>query len=225
VRPALSLMGLVMAWMGCGTAVRAEFVTPSASAWGWTRGTTPWSAYAEWDRFTSTGGPNMPDVGSFVGGAFSTDASPWNAFDRRRGSFVTGSGNIYSIGQVVAPQVDIPSFGLGPNFSTTIVLQVRTQGSEIDPASVLLNGLGPTLVMELYRMPLGGAGGAVVDMLYRFNIEGNSAGYVVRFQSLSSSMSLDRIAVDAFTAIPTPGTGAVVVLAATVLLRRRRLER
>jgi len=209
----------------CATSASADFIVPTVASVGWERGVSPLSAYAEWDRFTSPSGPNLPDVGVFTGGSFASGAPSWNAFDREPNSFVTGGGNIYSFGSIIAPQVDVPGFGLGESFITTVLLQVRTQGTEIDPLSVLLGGSGPTQVVELARSPLGGFGGAIVDTLFRFDVTGNAAGYTLQFRSLSSSMSLDRIAVDTFAAVPSPGASALAAIAAGATLRRRRSPR
>lgn len=213
--PALALLGFT-------SSALANFVVPDGTNYAWTRGVTPNSAYAQWDVFTSTTGPNTPDVGSFAGGTFGSGAPNWNTFDRNTFSFITGGGNIYSFAGVVAPQVDVPNFGLGAGYSTTILLQTRIQGTEIDPATVLIGGVAPVQVTELLRQPLGGFGGFLVDTLWRFELPGNASGYTIQFAALGSSMSLDRVAVDTFAVVPAPGAAGLMAIGGLVASRRRR---
>jgi hypothetical protein len=181
------------------TAARADFVAPNGSNYGWTRGSTPNSAYAQWEIFSSPAGPNTPDVGSFLGGTAAGGAPAWNVFDSSGQGIVTGSGNIYSFAAPVSIHVSVPSFGHGGAFTTTILLQVRTQGTEIQAGSVKIGGIEPAETQELLRQPAG-MGGFLVDTLYRWELPGNAAGYEVRFDGATSSMSTDRIAIDMFTA-------------------------
>ena len=185
-----------------GSPALGDFVIPSSASEGWDRGSTEGSLYAEWDVFTSPFGPNIPDAGEFVGGALPEGFLPFNAFDANEssGSFVPGSGNIYSFSGVIAPQIELPGFGLGDGYATTILVQIRTLGTEIDPTSVLLDeAIEPTEIVELERIDLGdGLGSVQVDTLIRFDAPGNALGYTVNLVALESSMSLDRIAVDAY---------------------------
>ena len=181
----------------------AQFVEPDGSNYPWVRGSTANSLYAQWERFTSPSGPNAPDVGSFVGGTLPPEALAFAAFDaawQTSGSFITSGGNIYSFSGIVEPQVNIPGFGLGDGFDTPILVQFRTQGVEADYDNILLNGvIEPVEVTELFRDTIGGPfGGALVDFLVRFEVEGNATAYDVTFAAASSSLSLDRVAVDAF---------------------------
>lgn len=223
--PASSLCRLtsVLALTAISGTASADFLVPTIGSVGWDRGVSPLSAYAEWDRFTSASGPNAPDVGTYVGGSFAASAPSWNVFDREPNSFVTGGGNIYSIGAIVAPEVQVPSFGLGAGYVTTVFLQVRTQGTELDPQSVLLGGVASIQATELYRQTLGGFGGAIVDTLFRFELSGSVSGYTIQFQSLSSSMSLDRVAVDTFTTVPAPGVACMALVGLGLANRRRRV--
>jgi hypothetical protein len=193
------------------------FVVPDGNNYAWTRGQTAGSTYAQWEVFGSTSGPNAPDVGQFVGGVV---AGSFNAFDRGNQSFVTGSGNIYSINGFVRPQVDIPNFGFGSGYVTTVLVQTRTFGFEIAPASVLVNGVGAVGSTELFRQALGGPGGNLVDTLWRFELAGNAALYTLTFEAGATSMSLDRVAIDTYTVVP--GVGVLPAAGGLVLLRSRR---
>jgi hypothetical protein len=172
---------------------RAEFVTPDP--FGWSRG-APASTYAEWNIFQSPGGPNPPDVGQFPSPP-PPGWPPHNVAETTGSAFITGGGNIYSFSAPTAFDVGAPGYGLGPAWRTTVLMQVRTLGSEVDHASVRLGDLSPAERVELGREPLGGFGGFLVDTLYRFEVPENPAGYVVRFSAAASSMSLDRVALDA----------------------------
>lgn len=144
-----------------------------------------------------------------IGDTLAPGAGVFNVFDTGTASFLTSGGNIYSPTGLVQPQVDIPSFGLGAGYSTTILVQVRTLGTEADSASVNLNGTLPSSTTELLRESLGGFGGFRIDTLYRFDVVGNAVSYDFNFSSQGTSMSLDRVAVDAFAAVQSPGAVAV----------------
>ncbi|MFG0291887.1 MAG: hypothetical protein ACF8MJ_01905 [Phycisphaerales bacterium JB050] len=208
------------------TTAYADFIAPDADTYGWDRGVSEFSTYAEWDVFTSPTGPNTPDVGLFFGGPLPDGAPAFNAFDSGApdsGSFVTGGGNIYSFSGIVKPQVDFGGYNLGDNSQTVVLLQVRTLGTEFDANTVFLNGsIAPTSIVELAREDLGGFGGAQVDTLFRFDLSGNTDSYSINFDALGSSMSLDRIALDTFTHVPTPGASMILGLAGLAAIRRRR---
>ena len=203
----------------------AAFIVPDTAAYAWDRGLTAQSTYAEWDVFSSPAGPNAPDVGSFVGGVLPAGAPAFNAFDANEGSgsFITGGGNIYSFSGIVSPRIEFGGFGLGDAYQTTVLLQVRTLGTEIDQATVRLNGtIAASSVVELARDSLGGFGGAQVDTLFRFDLTGNLGSYTIDFDALGTSLSLDRVAIDTFTVVPAPGVLALAGVAGLFAPRRRR---
>ncbi|MCA9294315.1 MAG: hypothetical protein KDA20_10920 [Phycisphaerales bacterium] len=179
------------------------FVVPDGVNFPWVRGTTANSTYQEWDVFASPGGPNAPDIADFAGGTLAMDAATPDCFDANpaSGSFISGTGNIFSFTGVVQPQVDVGGFGLGPSAQTTVLLQMRTLGSEVDLPSMLLNGSEvPTEVVELDRVSLG-ANGFQIDALYRFELDGNASTYTIRFSANDIALSLDRVIVDTFTTL------------------------
>lgn len=59
-------------------AARADFVVPNGVNYGWSRGVSAGSAYAQWEVFTAPAGPNVPDVGVFAGGTLAPSAPAWN---------------------------------------------------------------------------------------------------------------------------------------------------
>lgn len=231
-RSRTAVAGLVLA----GTALQASaaFVVPNGVNYAWTRGTTAKSSWAEWNVFTSVGGPNSPDVGTFIGGAFPETAPAFNVFDSNSssGSFITSGGNIYSFSGVISPQIEFGNFGFGTSYNTTILIQVRTLGNELNASSVTLNGsIAPVETTELARSTLGGFGGFEVDTLFRFELTENLGSYVVDFDAQTTSMSLDRVAIDTYAfipgpsplaGVPSPGVASVLGLAALTARTRRR---
>ncbi len=200
-------------------------LVPAAAAWAsnfvepqsWTRGGEN-ATYQEWDAFSvqpgqdnpSSAGAHPPDVGvkSVEGGQPTLEEL--SGF-----SFITSSRNIYSFADALNVRVSVPNFDLGDDYFTTIVLQTKTQGAGIDPASVLLGDLAPdattTLAVEEIESPGGTA--LVVESWFRWMLPadlGNAASYALTFKALGSSMSLDRVAVDTWTGTsaklePVPG--------------------
>jgi len=214
--------GILLA--SAASSASATFIVPDVGTYGWDRGTTAFSTYAEWDIFTAPAGPNSPDAGSYIGGTLPVTAPDYNAFDANgsSNSFITSGSNIYSFSGVVSPQVDFGGFGLGSGNFTTVLLQVRTLGTEIDLSTVLLNGtIAPSSVDELERVSLGSTG-SQVDTLFRFDLVGDLDSYSINFAALGTSMSFDRVSVDTFTFVPAPGAAFLLGLGGLVVSRRRR---
>ncbi|MBK7404878.1 MAG: hypothetical protein IPJ41_09655 [Phycisphaerales bacterium] len=175
-----------------GSQALADFTGPGD--YGWSRGDAN-STYFEWDYFSSSSGGNVPDVGQFP------DPLPegWTAPDvveTTGNGFVTGSGNIYSPFGPTSFDITVPNYNLGSG-STTVLLQIRTQGTELDYPMVNLGGDAPVDTVELYREDLGDFG-FLVDTLFVFEVSGNASEYLITAPSVESSMSLDKIAVDTF---------------------------
>lgn len=202
------------------SAAHADFLVPDGVNVPWVRGTTANSAYAQWETFTTVAGPNTPDVGVFAVGTL-PNMSAFNVSASGTGASVLGSGNIYSGGAAMTVTITVPSFVVDPFSPSILLLQTRTQGTEINPATVLINGVAPTLVTELARVSLG-AQGAMVDTAWRWDLPTSATSYTITFSgSAPTFLSLDRVAVDVFAA-PTPGAGAVLALGALAAARRRR---
>lgn len=222
----------------------SAFVAPTTWARG--AGTT---VYGGWDFFNSPGGPNAPDLpGKYPAGQTYPGAITPNAYDTdpaTSGAFVTGGGNIYSFGAPTHINVDVPGYNTGAGSLTTVILQLRTQGSEAVYTGE--NGVrltyagtgGPTTIYpvgskELARTALGGFGGALVDTAFVFHLPTDPANFKLIVDSSSSSMSLDQIYVDTAvtsaatgflnTPVPEPTTAAVLGLGAVGLLARRRRQ-
>lgn len=166
------------------------FVTPEG--FGWSRGAAD-SSYYEWDDFASATQANAPDVGAFPGGGASVTETTGLAF-------VTSTGNIYSFTTLLEFEVVAPAQALAGG-TTTVLLQTRTQGREVDHDTLLCNGFVAAEYVELYRLNLGPQdvfGGDLVDGLWRFEVPATGT-VTITFSATDLSMSLDRVAVDTLT--------------------------
>ena len=233
-----SVVGVGISWLGFVHAANAAFVTPEQ----WTRPTSEAEAvagrttYQEWNVFASPGGPNDPDVAEWNPNAGAgPNAGKANLFDSSGASFVTGGGNIYSPSAALALDADVPSFGLGAEYRTTVLFQVRSLGSELDYDTVRLTyadggGTSQTISAdsrrELARVQLGGFGGAQVDTLFAFEVPFSPASFKIEFDGAESSVSLDAVAVDTLTSVvPEPGALALGFGGAALLMARSRRPR
>lgn len=218
----------------------ADFTTPDA--YGWKRFDQS-SAYFEWDDFSSASGGNTPDIGMFPTPLPSGWSEP-DVVETTGTGFITSTGNIYSFSAASEFEVSFPNYGYSNKlFDTTVLVQIRTQGSELDTESLTIGNYSPVETTELDRITLGGsAGGYQVDTLFRFELRGNLDDYLLEFKAIASSMSLDKLAIDTFATstliagpfsgtkanssgtgpVPAPASATLVGLAACASKRRRR---
>lgn len=174
-------------FLGVGASAKATFLEPADYAAGWTRGSAN-TLYAEWDIFESATNV-MPDVGVHHPPA----GDPALSSDL---GGVTGSANIYSfLPQTIT--VEAANYNTASS-NTTVVVQIRTQGTEYDPSTLLLNGLTPTYLGELSRTPVASFGGDTfeVDTWALFNLPG-AADLSLSFTASGEHMSLLAVALDA----------------------------
>ncbi len=189
------------AMLALGPVANADLTTPSA--YGWER-EDDGSAYFEWDFFFLSSGGNLPDVGMFP------DPLPvgWSVPDVAEttgAAFLTSTGNMYSFTDVMEFEVSVPNAGdTSPSAATTVLLQVRTLGREIDYSTVLIDGQAPVEIVELFREDLEGDFGGgfvvgfIVERLFRWELAGNASEYTIEFRTAEPSVSLDRVSVDTF---------------------------
>lgn len=197
--------------------VFADFVTPAF------RGSAN-STYQQWNVFTATTGPNDPDV------ALSNPNGTPDVVETTGSAFVTGGGNIYSFAAATSFDVTVPDFDLGAGYLTSVVVQIRTQGTPLDTSSILWNGLAPTDSELMHEEVLGGFGGALQDWKFEWtDLAGNTASNLLNFSASGSSMSLDWLAVDTVAVEAVPEAGSLAMMFAAGLttvgylrLRRRR---
>ena len=179
--------GLLVAVMA--GAAGADFITPDA--FGWTRGDAD-STYFEWDVFVSAFGGNDPDVGQFPVELPDGWVSP-DVVETTGTAFITGSGNLYSPFGPIHVEVTVPNYGYGTG-QTTLLVQVKTQGNELDYDNVVAMGEAPVEVTFLTREL--SDQGYIVEVLYEFAIEGNPSEIVIGIPTADAHVSVDRIAVD-----------------------------
>lgn len=167
------------------------FVPPAQ--FGWDRGDAD-TTYYEWDDFASASGENAPDIAAEPADV----AGITPAVRETTGSaFVTSTGNIYSLNSVVEFEVRVPVI-VQPGGTTDVVIQTRTQGREIDEATILANGQPPVETVELFRFQLGPDdifGGFLVDVVHRFEVD-SANPVVITFAASDTSLSLDKVSVD-----------------------------
>lgn len=210
------------------TLSRAGFISPST----WTRPTDDASAtlglttYQEWDAFTSPTGPNLPDIAEInpSGIADALDAAAPGS-----GAFITSGGNIYSFSGVIEPRAVVPGYAY-PGGTTNFLVQIESNGSDIDPADLTLNG---TLVSaldgysytELSRTSLGGTGGSMVEHAWMFAAPTDLSSFQLDWGWGPTSSSLGRMSVDT-QVMPVPEPASITLALASVaglVFARRRL--
>jgi hypothetical protein len=184
--------------------------------------TAPWvngaadTAFAAWNVFDGYPADATPDAGSF-------GPAPQSVVEHSGGAFLSG-GNIYSF--AVPTDFTVTLTGYAPAAGTrTVAIRTESLGTEIDYASMLLNGVSAARV-ETFRGALGGFGGQEVESFWLWHDLANAAAYVFEFNAAGSSMSLSQVAayVSPLTPVPEPGTWALMAggLALVGALRARR---
>ncbi|HVY69229.1 MAG TPA: hypothetical protein VHH73_04840, partial [Verrucomicrobiae bacterium] len=112
-------------------------------------------------------------------------------------AFLTGSGNIYNLGTSAFSLSDSTSYAAG-----TVVLQIRTVGSETDYGSISLNyanDAGSHTVAPLFRIELDRAAGqgSSVSSLWQWDLSGlGVTNYTVTFHAGGPSLSFDSMTLD-----------------------------
>lgn len=147
----------------------------------------------EWNLFTNDGGDpvyiidNTPDVAAF-------GPAPRQVRENTGGAFVTGGGNIYSFAIATDFTATLGGYPPGPAAPRTVALRLATLGTELDYASVRLNGI-PGARYETFRQSISNefGAGAEVESLWLWTVQ-DAASYVFNFTAQSSSLSLDQLA-------------------------------
>jgi hypothetical protein len=186
------------------------FDTPSEASWGgWTRGDAG-TIYAEWDTFTDSSYGTTTDrtAAPTAGSAGTSNAYlGWNS-----GPFPASSGNLYSFSSDEIFQASITGAAIaGP---VRAVLQIEGWGTELDLASVLLNGVAPTFSTTPYvdsDYPSSFGDVVLTEYLFYWDLASAPTSYVFDFSS-DAHMSLAQVAVDIAAApVPEPETYAMLL--------------
>jgi hypothetical protein len=210
-----------------------EFVTPP-----WARGSATNSTYQEWDVFQSSTNspPNTSPSGAIaVPDAFPSPATatptvaapPFNpngtgsAVPGPSGVWILSSGNIYSPFLTAEVDAFVPNYNLSASAGwTTLIMQVRTSGSVVDPSTVKLTAFdsldaaiaGQTLISPVESairyslvstIPQGES--TTQDRWFEFQVPGNAAKYQLELAGSGTSTSIQQLAVDSiYTSAANP---------------------
>jgi len=166
----------------------------------------PGTFYGEWNVFSDdvdegTNPQPITDLDPDVA-QFNADMS---VTENNAVAFVTSGGNIYSFAAVT--DFDLEAAGTGESsLVRTLALRLGLIGTDIDPASVLLDGVAPALSEKLFTEEItGGFGGAENEWLFIWSGVSDRPLYSFDFTAAESSMSLDQLAVYASAAVvPVP---------------------
>jgi hypothetical protein len=185
------------------------------------------SQVAAWESFTQAGGgANLPDQAG---------SAPFSLMNFAPGSFITGTGNIYSINSPLYVMIMGGTLmGAGAsqgNSPLQVVMNVATAGTLISAGSVRLSlfdnagnsmSLAPALT-EIRADAPAQPQGSIRTTAYTWNtsfLPFAATGFRVEFMASAGSMALDAVRLD-LNYVPAPGALALVGLAAVTARRRR----
>ncbi len=213
------------------TSAEAEFVAPNSfdRADGQT-------TYQLWDVFTEPFTDLTPDVVDENPNASATLSEVGGT------ALLTGAGNIYSPAVPVTIEVTLPELDVSaPPHDVTVIVQIRTLGTEVDASTLLLQNLAPIETVELSRE--GEGFDAVVETWNLFNIPyatfgsfmspvGSPTSLELGFAAQGAHMSLDALSIDSAIRpfgfydeeAPVPEPASLILLggAALAMASRRR---
>ena len=197
----------------------AGLVNPLIPSWSG----GPNTQFAQWDSFTqASGGSNIPDTAG---------SSPFSLMNFAPGSFVTGSGNIYSLNSALYLMIMGGTLGNAAS-PTQVVMNVATAGSLLNTAGVRLSlfdnagnsmQLAPS-ISQLRADAPAQPQGAIQTWAFTWNttfVPFQASGFRVEFGASAPSMSLDAVRLDMQYA-PAPGALALLAISAFTAGRRRR---
>ncbi len=183
------------------------------------------STYQEWGAFTNATGANPATLATNTAGT----PAAFDATASTDGAFLTG-GHIYSFSAATSPAITVPNFNLGTGWTTQVVLQIETLGSEVDLASLSLTPAGGTAIaptvttllhQDIESTPFGDS--ANDDYLFSWTVPGNASAYTLNMTASGPSMSWAGARVDTVaTAVPEPASLALLATGALLLLRRKK---
>lgn len=164
---------------------------------------SPWatgSVAAEWNVFDSTTTDSTPDI---AGSGSLSQLNP------AAGSFLTGTGNLYSAGGAAVFSATLDTM---LNGTWTVWLRTATQGTSLDSVATL-NGVTADKTVS-YSAALGGFGGSEEEAYWRWTVTDVSS-LQFSFGSSAAHTSLDQLAI---FAAPVPEQSTWLSLAAGLSL-------
>ena len=167
----------------------------------WTRGDGPGATYQAWQTFVGAGpwAPDLADQNPNASASLSgTNSVTGNSFNP------TSSGNIYTFTDPGNFSIDVPAYGLGTGHFTTVLLETRTHGMELDYSGIQLDSMPPSMTVELGRQTVDTTFGPAtqVDTWYQWNLPasaGGAASHAITFSGADFHVSLVEVAVDTYT--------------------------
>ena len=114
-----------------------------------------------------------------------------------------------------------------------MVAQIRSLGSPLNPASVLLSvDAAPGVPAALSSVSATGSGfSAAEEWLFAWDLPGSGGSYAVDFAAVAAHLSLDRVVIDTFTqsepfsplpqGVPEPFTAWLAAVSGGMLILRR----
>lgn len=216
----------LMVTTGAAHAAALNFTAPGF------RGVNPNAEYAGFESFTVPfGGPNFPDDAASNGIPASLTQNTTPDFSMPPGILISGEGNLYSGFQSL--DMTISDAAAGP--ITTVVLQIRTLGTELNYNGVGLDytdGGGnpqtalPDVSRQLSRIPgppIMGFPTVNVEWKFKWNLSSTDAvtSYDINLSHFAPHLSVDRIELDTLS-VPAPGAAALFALTGLAATRRRR---
>ncbi|MGD9645929.1 MAG: PEP-CTERM sorting domain-containing protein [Pirellulales bacterium] len=220
----MRVSSLVLAWMICpllGGAAHAAFITPS----GWTRpvddtaASSTLTTFQHWDVLGSSGDdPALPKAADVAKINPNGAATVRDSSSPASGAFITSGGNIYSFSGVITPEAIVPGYAAA-GYRTEFLVQLRTQGQNIDTADLTLGGVPVSSLAgfsytELSNVDLGGFGGFLIDHAWTFTAPADLASFTLDWGWGASSASFDQLAIDThLIPVPEPASLAMAGLA------------
>ena len=204
-------LGLLLAGGQSAHAVQAVWDNPFTPS-EWARGTMSGSLYSEWNFFNDDiAGGNIqdtsPELANFGGGTY-------NLAELTGAAFLTSGGNIYS---PVAPTAFDFTVGNVAGGTRDVYLRLASVGNfdttlNRSFTNFELNGISGTYT-QLFNAAAGpGQGNEVEGLVSWLGVPGASS-YMLKWNAIGSSVSLDQLSLDVGPVAPVPLPAAAYFMA------------